>query len=183
MIKALVLATALFSMNAFASSVNIYSGQTFVGQEQVDFKPTGKTCVVTVQNLFDYSIKGNTCKQVKVSYHFHNEELSREQQTGKMQTRVTNYHTKEYPQKRSCAEPMYLENGVKAKADIYGEDTTYLYNPMFNGEADVDGTEFHYFLSISGYTKTPTRAAINVVGWFSETLWECVNLQDATPSL
>lgn len=180
--KSFLIATLLlFSVGALSKTVKVMPMQTYIGKEYVNQKRTGNSCVVVVNNIYAHAQKGNACTKMDVSYYFHAEEMKGEQNYGMVQSRVTNYHTKEYPELKSCAEPVILENGLRADADIYGDDTTYLVSPVFNGQRDVDGKEYHYFVSVSKETKEITRAAVNRVSWFSETLYECMDFQDGTP--
>ncbi|MAF90132.1 MAG: hypothetical protein VX583_13105 [Bdellovibrionota bacterium] len=177
------LSALLLGAQLNAATINASFGSTYIGKEYVKQKRTGNSCVISIAHISEYSAKGNNCSKVSLMYYFHNQELNGYQQNGTVQSRITNYHTKEYKNGiKTCAEPILNEEGIKVEADIYGADTTYLYNPFFNGEAEKDGLELHYFLSLNAQDKTPTRAAINVVSSFSEELWECVDLVDATPA-
>ncbi|MEC9281522.1 MAG: hypothetical protein VX642_02330 [Bdellovibrionota bacterium] len=178
----LLISALLLGAQLNATTIKANFGSTYLGKEYVKHMPTGNSCVVSIAHIAQYTTKGNNCNKVSLMYYFHNQELTGHQQNGTLQSRITNYHTKEYKNGiKSCAEPILNEDGVKVEADIYGADTTYLYNPFFNGEAEKDGLELHYFLSLNAFDKTPTRAGINVVSTFSEELWECVDLVDATP--
>lgn len=174
---------SFFSVASMATTINASSGSTYLGKEFVNQQATGNTCVVLINHVLNFSEKGNACKKVALSYFFHGEEIGKEGNVGILQSLITNHQTNEFKNNnlKTCAEPIVLENGKKAEANIYDDNEESLYNPIFHGGYSIGQTEYSHFLDLNASDKTPTRAAINVVATDYTRLYECVDLVDATP--
>ncbi len=173
LIGGILLSTIVAGTNlALADTENLNSGETYIGKEAYNENPTGNQCSVKITSVQAFPEKGLHCHTVEFTFSSPRTDLPR--QTLRVASRVTNYHRPEFPKLRTCAVNV---NGSTAGNDIYGEDTTFLYNQIFGGSHDEDGTRFDYFLTLSPGEKKAVRARIHVMTTFDEYDIDCAGLQ------
>lgn len=163
-----ILVSLIFSQ-AFASSVNMASGEHYLGDEQINGKYTGNRCSVVV-NKVEVSQKGLHC--FKVNLHIMHQGLKVGADLD-LESRVTNYHRSEYPQVKTCAK---TTDGRTSTDEIYSSDTTNLMTDIFSGAHKVSRTRYDYHLSLHPADKAPFRTRIHVMKMLSEDDYDCVNL-------
>lgn len=161
-----------FNLNIFASLINPEAVGVYIGDEVVMEKPTGNICYVTVNRVAKLEKKGMHCHET--FFHFHTNRTDHPKGILRVDSRITNYHRSEYPRIKTCAMNV---DGTTYGEDIYGSDTTDLYNRSFSGTHKVERTQYDYFLSFSAEDKMPTRARIHVLTWIKEYDIDCVNLE------
>lgn len=160
------------SSMAYAETNNVQARQIYMGKETYNGHPTGNVCYVTIQDVQTLPEKGLHCYGIDFQFNSVRDELPKEVLT--VDSRITNYHRPEFPQTRTCAMNV---NGTTSGDEIYGTDTTYLYNQIFGGSHSVNGTRFDYFLTMSPDKKTAVRARIHVLKTLSEYDVDCVKME------
>jgi hypothetical protein len=168
--------TAAYSVtiNDFAGggTQNLAARQTYVGQEYYDEHSTGRTCYVQVNGVRPYSEKGQHCYLVDMRVASLAADVPAQELT--VSSRVTNYHRPEFPQKRTCALNI---DGTSSGDELYGTDTSMIYNQIFAGQHNENGIRYDYFLTLDPVKKQATRARIHVMRLFTEHDIDCVGLE------
>ena len=158
--------------NAMADTSNVKPGQVYVGKETFNEHSTGKVCYVTIKGTRAIPEKGLHCNNIEFQFNSIREDLPKDILS--VDARVTNYHRPEFPETRTCAMNV---NGTTSGDEIYGEETSILYNQIFGGSHSVSSTRFDYFLTLSPNKKLAARARIHVTQAFNEYDVDCVNLE------
>jgi hypothetical protein len=171
-----LLALAILSQfggtSAWALTHNLIPHTVYGGLEAVGEVRTGNKCFVTIQEVGGLEAKGLHCYSIDFDFNSAREDVPKN--TLHVESRVTNYHRPEFPQKRTCAQNI---DGTTSGDEIYGTDTTVLYNQIFGGMMKVGDTQFDYFLTLSPLTKEPVRARIHIQNSSVERDLDCVNLE------
>lgn len=157
---------------AMAETSNVKPGQVYIGKETYNEHSTGKICYVTIQGAQAIPAKGLYCNNIEFQFNSVREDLPKDILS--VDSRITNYHRPEFPQVRTCAMNV---NGTTSGNEIYGEDTSLLYNQIFGGSHSVGSTRYDYFLTLSSNKKLAVRARIHVMQSFNEYDVDCVNLE------
>lgn len=171
-----VILTAAILMSVSMSHGATISENTvglFQGEEQVNEESTGQTCYLYVDNA-EVNAVGHHCYNLTTRPIFSTDRESHPKGEIVVQGQVTNYHRAEYPAVKTCA--MSLD-GKTSGNDIYGTDTTNIYNQLFSWESEYAGYQFDFFVTFSSVTKLPTRTRLHRMNWMSEKDYDCVNLQ------
>ncbi|KHD89798.1 MAG: hypothetical protein OM95_01645 [Bdellovibrio sp. ArHS] len=171
-VLAIILMSCLGFFQAMAETSNIKPGQVYVGKETYNEHPTGRICYVTIRDAQPLPQKGLHCQKIDFQFNSVREDLPKDILT--VDSRVTNYHRPEYPQVRTCAMNV---NGTTSGDEIYGDETSVLYNQIFGGSHSVGSIRYDYFLTLSPNKKTAVRARIHVLKSLSEYDVDCVNLE------
>lgn len=162
-----------FTAQTQASVVNAKNGDLYRGEEVVDGKATGGTCYLYTDYV-ESSKKGLHCTQITARPVYFTDREIHPQDEMVTVARITNYHRPEYPRIKTCAMNV---NGTTYGNEIYGQDTTQLYNQILSWEDTVNGYEFDFFISISAETKLPTRTRLHLLKFNTEKDYDCVRLQ------
>ncbi len=157
---------------ASAQTQQLKAGQIYMGKEAVNEHATGNNCFISVHEVMPYSDKGLHCYSAVFDFNSVREDMPK--QPLKVDSRVTNYHRPEFPKVRTCAMNV---DGTTSGNEIYGEDTTLLYNQIFGGDLQVGGTMFDFFLTLDPVKKTAIRARVHVRKTFDEYDVDCTNLE------
>lgn len=164
---------ALVATSALGAVNHLSDGQLYMGEELLNEQPTGRMCNVAIDSVAAMDSKGRHCSRVQVKIHSADGRVPHE--AFSLNSRITNYDTPSYRAGlRSCA--MKLDGSI-AGEEIFGEDSTSIYTPFFNGMIEIDDTEFHTFLTLSPRTKLPVRARVHLLSAIEESDIDCVNLR------
>lgn len=164
---------SLISALSFAGTVKVRSGDLYQGEEQVNENSTGRTCYVYLDRIEQNPV-GKHCYKITARPKFFTDRESHPQDEIVTMSRITNAHRPEYPQFKTCASSL---DGKTSGNDIYGDDESVIYTQFFAWAGDFDGNQFDFFITISPETKQPSRIRLHKLNWFSETNYDCVNLQ------
>lgn len=160
------------SAPALATVHALAPGQIYMGQEAVNERLTGNNCFITVQRVEPFAEKGLHCNSI--DFLFASERPDVPKDTLRVDSRVTNYHRAEYPKVRTCAVNV---DGTTSGDEIYGQDTTALYNQIFGGAMTTGGVSYDYFLTLSPRTKEVARARVHIRDSSTEKDVDCVRLE------
>lgn len=170
---AIGLASGVFgSIEAYAATHNLKSGQVYVGQETHNEQLTGKKCYITIQGVQALPDKGLHCHVVDFQFSSVRDDVPKE--VLKVDSRLTNRHRSEFPQIRTCA--MNID-GTTWGPEIYEDDTSVLYNQILGGTHTAGSVRYDYFLTLSPDTKLAVRSRVHVTKTFNEYDIDCVNLE------
>ncbi len=162
--------TVLFSLSALSSTLDLSVGDVYEGLEEINESPTGRRCMVTVNDI-QKSQRGLHCLSVSLNILHPALKLV----SGlKLESAITNYHRQEHPALKTCARSL---DGSTSSDDIYSQDTLDLVTSPLGGAHRFGGTQFNYFLTPSSVTKSPVRTRVHVLKLFSERSIDCVGLQ------
>ena len=173
--KNTILTTAILISVSMSHAATISENTVglFQGEEQVNEQPTGHTCYLYVDDAKSNPL-GHHCYNLTTRPVFSTDRGSHPKDEIVVQGKITNYHRSEYPAVKTCA--MSLD-GKTSENDIYGADTTNLYNQLFSWEAQHEGYQFDFFVTFSPATKLPVRTRLHRMNWMSEKDYDCINLQ------
>nr|BDT29271.1 hypothetical protein BHI3_27370 [Bacteriovorax sp. HI3] len=166
---------AFFMVTAQANVIDLKS-RIYGGELYKNDHSTGSACYVQINNVVENSKKGKHCNDLNVQMMFGLDDIgvhSREMELY-LGSRKTNTDA-EFRKPTTCAE---VVGGVPSpwEVDRWGDDTTLLYNQIFNNEYKVNKGTNHYILIFKSSSKEPTRAMIHRVTWLREDSYECRNL-------
>ena len=156
--------------NLNAKTHSVIPGTTYIGNEYHNDKPTGQTCYVIVDNI-SVNNKGLHCYDIEWRYASNRTDVVKDGLI--TSSRITNYHRREYPSKKTCAKNI---DGTTSGNEIYSKDSDVLINDIFNGMIKHNKTEFHIFLSLNR-EKILSRARIHGLMWNKEWDVDCLNLK------
>ncbi|MAE73664.1 MAG: hypothetical protein CL675_06185 [Bdellovibrionaceae bacterium] len=172
-LRSLILVLAMASATAsLAATHNMKYGQVYIGQELYNERPTGEQCFVTINFTHPLYDKGLHCHTALFTVNTNRTDIPEVPLS--VESRITNYHTPEYPELKSCATNV---DGTTFGPELYAESSDRIYNHIFSGTHKENRTQYDYFLTISAETKLPTRTRIHVLEWFKEYDVDCVNLK------
>jgi hypothetical protein len=162
----------LLSAQANASTQNLRAGQVYMGKEAVNEHLTGNNCFITIQRVEPFLEKGLHCHSAEFLFATVREDVPKG--TLRVDSRVTNYHRPEFPKVRTCAMNV---NGTTSGDEIYGDDTSVLYNQIFGGSMKEGGTQYDYFLTLAPDTREAVRARVHIQETLTERDVDCVRLK------
>lgn len=157
---------------ALAETQNLKQGQVYIGHELLNERATGNSCFITIQDVRANNEKGLYCYTADFLFSSVRSDVPKDTLT--VDSRITNYHRPEFPKVRTCAMNV---NGTTSGNEIYGEDTSVLYNQIFGGETKLSGTQFDYFLTLAPDTKQAVRARVHIIDALEEKDVDCVALE------
>lgn len=148
-----------------ASTHNFYPGKVYKGHERINETNTNEQCIVKIQEIVPAMNKMH-CYHIKWTY-FSKSFEGLYDVTG----RVTNRHRPEYPSLVTCATKT---DNTTYGHEIYGDDTSLIYNQIFLGDHFVDDESHNYFLTLSQFTKELIRTRVYIVRGSNETTIDCI---------
>lgn len=168
-----MLIISLTTTFASATTVKVQSGDLYQGEEQVNEKSTGRSCYVYLDRIENNPV-GKYCYNLTARPKFFTDREIHPQDEITTQSRITNAHRPEYPQFKTCATSL---DGKTSGNDIYGDDDSLIYTQFFAWAGDYNGNSFDFFITIAPETKQLSRIRLHKINWFSETNYDCVELQ------
>tara|TARA_B110001454_G_scaffold219195_1_gene251386 strand:+ start:24445 stop:24975 length:531 start_codon:yes stop_codon:yes gene_type:complete len=173
--KSLILSVAVFLGISLSQAATVSENAVglYQGEEHIEEQPTGRVCYLYVDYI-EANPLGRHCYNLTTRPVFSTDRDSHPKDEIVVQGHVTNYHRPEYPAIKTCA--MSLD-GKASGNDIYGNDSTNLYNQIFSWESSHGGYRFNFFVTFSPATKLPSRTRFHRMNWMSEKDYDCVNLQ------
>lgn len=170
----------LFLHTTFANTFNFSERNILIGKEYFNTRPTGASCYVQLDYIEEVSFIGSHCYRLYITFGFSHNNSSHVRDVIPLQSRVTNYHRADYPELKSCAEPVVGGNYDGAEVDIYGEETALLYNQIFSWEKKVNRLRQSVHLSFSKESKEPVNLRLHTLSWHRESDWDCKHFVNAT---
>ena len=167
----LIILLSILSTNLFASVHRISPNTVYQGFETYNNQPTGNICYITIKNINNIK-KGKYCYDINFLYNSIRSDIPKSTLT--VQSRITNYHRREYPSKKTCA--MNID-GTTYGDEIYGDDTTDLYIQILGGAHIQSKTHYDYFLGIDPDSKDLSRARVHIMTKFKEYNIDCLDLE------
>lgn len=161
-----------FSSSVYAGTHQLRSGQVYVGDEYVNEYATGNRCYVTIEEVQSNQIRGKHCYSLKMRLGSAESAVTHDELA--LNSRITNFDRPGFTDMKTCA---LNTNGSVSGNEIYGEDTSNLYNQIFSGAHQEGWTSYDYFLTLSPETKLPVRSRFHSMGLLSETNVDCVHLE------
>lgn len=163
----------LFPAVAFANLVNLTS-TLYGGSLWVNHKATGQACYIQINRINSLPSKGKHCNTLYTQFLFNDEDSQPRDLEISLNSRKTNSEA-DFHKPVTCAEVVPY---IPAPASIkWHDDTTHLYNQVFNAKETVNGKENHYTLVMDGNTKAPSHYMVYRLGRFSENRFECRDLR------
>lgn len=173
-----ILSTALliFTTTAQAELTHLKS-HLYRGELNRNGHPLHQICYVQVNDIQAFPNKGHHCQVMQVQLMFNLEDKGIHDRGTEvtMISRKTNSEA-DFHKPTTCAE-VTADVANPWTINKWGEDTTYLYNQVFNAKMKAPKGENHYTLIFDGVEKSPSRAMIHNVQWFSENSYECTDLE------
>lgn len=162
----------LIALPVYTSTLNVERGQVYRGYEAYNEHATGDVCYITIRNVAPLISKGKHCYSISYVHNSLRNDIPKRELT--VDTRVTNYHRREYPTVKTCAMNV---DGTTYGDEIYEDETDILYNQILGGQFKESRIRYDYFLTLEPDNKLITRARVHVMKLFSEYDVDCVNLE------
>lgn len=171
----------IFTMSLLASSfvhaelINLPSSH-FKGTLFRNEKKTTNVCHIVINQVIPNNIKGKHCNDIFAQFIFNLDNIGiHDSETElRMTSRKTNNEA-DFHKPTTCGEAI---GGIVNpwEVDKWGDDTTELFNQVFNAQYKYNNKTNHYTLNFNGITKEPSSAMIYRASWFSDDSYECRNL-------
>lgn len=171
--KSIILGMSLFASTVFATTLRSQNGDLYQGQEYVNEQPTGQACYLYIDAV-DVNPVGKHCFNLTTRPVFTTDRNTHPQDEIVVMGHITNFHRTEYPKVKTCARSL---DGKTSGHDIYGDETTGIYNQLFSWDGKYNGNQFDFFVTFSSANKLPSRTRLHKLSTFSETNYDCLNLQ------
>lgn len=150
---------------------NLFQGILFQNE-----KNTSKACYTLINRVSTNKIKGKHCQDLLVQFMFGLDDRGINDRSAELvlTSRKTNSEG-DFHKPTTCAE---VVSGITSpwEVDKWGDDTTDLFNQVFNAQFMHNKKMNHYTLNFSGKNKTPSSAMIYRLSWYREDKFECRNL-------
>lgn len=166
------LSLILLTSSALAQTNYLEQSTVYRGVEAVNEHTTGSYCYVTISRVYEID-KGQHCYSSDVILSTHTD-TGINNQVVNLNTRITNYHRREYPHKKTCA---IGTDGTSYRDDIYSHETEGIYNKIFAGTHKEGSTQFDYFLTVHPDTKLASRFRVHILKPWLEKDIDCINLK------
>ncbi len=161
------------SFTAQASTHHIKAGQIYMGEEIHNGQANGLYCFIEILQVVPRPERGLHC--FSVEYRFGSDTADVPQGPFWVDSRITNAHRPEYPRLRSCAINV---NGTSYGDEIYGDDTSVLYNQIFAGGHDQGRNHLvDYFMALHFQSKQPRRVRTHITTPLRERSIDCTRLE------
>lgn len=159
----------LFSSAAFSQTLYVKKGDRFVGEETYNHGATGKECFVTIHAVEANEAKGVHCHNLEIEYSFQ----TKSDKLPELRQKLFSANTMRRGNERSCA--ALVDNSDNGDT-VFGQNTSGLYNPLFNGQSGGMWNRSSFFMVFSP-SKYPSEAKISNVRPTIEREWVCANLR------
>jgi hypothetical protein len=171
----------IFTMTLLASSFvraelislpsSLFKGTLFHNE-----RDTTNVCYIVINQVIPNETKGKHCNDLLAQFMFGLDDIGVHHREAELllTSRKTNNEA-EFHKPTTCGE---VVGGITNpwEVDKWGNDTTELFNQVFNAQYKYNKKMNHYTLSFNGITKVPSRAMIYRTSWFSDDSYECRNL-------
>lgn len=166
-----LLATSLVHAELINLPSSLFRGTLFHNENN-----TTKQCYVVVNQVIPNDVKGKHCTDLLVQYMFGLDDIGVHHRSTELQltSRKTNNEA-DFHKPTTCGE-VVGEISNPWEVDRWGDDTTLLFNQVFNAQYKYNKKMNHYTLTFNGVTKEPSRAMIYRASWFKDDTYECRDL-------
>ncbi len=149
------------------------AGQIYMGEELHNGQPNRHYCFIEILQVIPRPERGLHC--FSVEYKFGSDNSDVPQGPFWVDSRITNAHRPEYPRLRSCAINV---DGTSYGDEIYGDDTSILYNQIFAGGHNQGRNHLvDYFMALHFQSKQPRRVRTHITTALSERSIDCTRLE------
>ncbi len=139
-------------------------------------KNTAKQCYIVINQVIPNVAKGKHCNDLLAQFMFGLDDIGVHDRGVELllTSRKTNNEA-DFHRPTTCGE-VVSDISNPWEVDRWGDDTTELFNQVFNAQYKYNKKMNHYTLNFNGKTKEPSRAMIYRASWFSDDSYECRNL-------